>query len=417
MQFKCALSDGLQIQVSDCDLRLKNPDRLKAVADTRLMDTPREIAFDRLAKMAALVLHVPVTIISIIGENRQFFKADFGLKAPFDTLREVPVDDSICRYTLAGQEIIAADTKVHPLLKDHPTTEPWGIAAFISIPMVTPEGHVIGTFCAIDPSIHPWSENDLSVMRELTKAVMTEIELRTQLDDLTQERTMREQFVAALSHDLRNPIGVAKMSAQLLSDDDSDANERKELVRMIQENMERADSMIADLLNVTSLKTGEKMQIKVTECNLETVARSTVETLEKMHRRSISLKIVGKLQGYWDSNGLRRVIENLVGNGIKYGAPNCLVSVEITAENSHILINVHNEGNPIPPEMIERIFEPFRRAEAAMRSSQKGWGIGLTIVRALVQAHGGEISVRSNASDGTTFSVTIPKDSRPHMLA
>lgn len=417
MQFKTPLSDGLQLQVSDCDSRLANPARLKAVAETRLMDTPREIAFDRLAKMAALVLHVPVTIISIIGENRQFFKADFGLKAPFDTLREVPVDDSICRYTLAGQEIIAPDTKIHPLLKDHPTTEPWGIAAFISIPMVTSEGHVIGTFCAIDPSIHPWSENDLTVMRELTKGVMTEIELRTQLEEFTQERAMREQFVAALSHDLRNPIGVAKMSAQLLSNSDYDPNERKELVQMIQENMERADAMIADLLNVTSLKAGDKMQIKVTECNLETIAQSTIDTLEKMHRRSISLKIVGKLQGYWDSNGLRRVLENLVGNGIKYGTPNSRVSVEITAEDSHILINVHNHGNPIPPEMIERIFDPFHRADAAKKSLQTGWGIGLTIVRALIKAHGGEISVRSNDAEGTTFSVTLPKDSRQHLLA
>lgn len=413
MKFKSNLNDLVRSNVGVCDEKLSDPLRLKAVYDSGLLDTPREIAFDRLAKMAALVLKAPITIISIIGEKRQFFKANYGLATPFDVVREVAIDDSICRYNLAGEEIIAADTQKHPLLKDHHTTVAWGIGAFLSIPMVSDEGHVIGSFCAIDPKVHNWSEADLYLMRELTSAVMTEIQLRNQVQEMTADRVMREQFVAALSHDLRNPIGVAKMSAdELLSSDDTTPEDKKILTTMIQQNMERADSMIADLLNVTTLKLGDKMQIRITECDFEKLARSTVETLEKMNRREIALTVNGKPKGFWDPQAMRRILENLIGNGIKYGAPAKKINVDVTTENANLLIKVHNEGNPISADMIEKIFEPFRRSDSAVKSKEKGWGIGLPLVRGLVQAHNGEISVQSNADHGTTFQVIIPLDSR-----
>ncbi len=413
MKFNSDLDKTVQHKVAVCDGKLSDPARLKAINEAGLLDTPKEIAFDRLAKMAALVLKAPITIISIIGEKRQFFKANYGLTAPFDVVREVAIDDSICRYTLAGEEIVAADTKLHPLLKDHPTAISWGIAAFLSIPMVSDSGHVIGSFCAIDPQVHDWTDADLSLMRELTSAVMTEIQLRNQLQDMTSERAMREQFVAALSHDLRNPIGVAKMSAdELLSNDETKPEDRKMLTTMIQQNMERADSMIADLLNVTTLNAGEMMQIRVAECDFEKLARSTVETLEKMNRREIALKITGNQKGFWDAQAMRRILENLIGNGIKYGASGKKINVDVITEKATLLIKVHNEGNPIPADMIEKIFEPFRRSDSAMKSKQKGWGIGLTLVRGLVRAHNGEVSVQSNAEHGTTFQVRVPLDSR-----
>lgn len=412
MKFKNSLSQKIQENVEVCDSNLKNPARLRAVELTRLMDTPKDVSFDRLAKMAAVVLKVPVTIISIIGEKKQFFKADYGLKAPYDLVREVPIDDSICRYTLAGNEIVAADTSTDDLLKNHPTTGPWGITAFLSIPMITTEGHVIGSFCAIDSKIHSWSDDDLSIMRELTTAVMTEIQLLKQVEDMTIERRMREQFVAALSHDLRNPIGVAIMSAEILSEDGIESNERRLLVKMIRENMERADSMISDLLNVTFIKSGEKMQIKPTKNNMKQILNSTIENMSKLSRHAMVLNVSDDLEGYWDALGIRRILENLIGNGVKYGSLTTPITVSCRTIDRMVSIDVHNEGNPILPNMLESIFEPFKRSDSAKRSAQKGWGIGLTLVKGLVEAHHGNISVISNAEVGTTFSVKLPIDFR-----
>jgi signal transduction histidine kinase len=417
MKFTGVLNDELVDRVSMCDVRLRDPARLQAVADTGLMDSPRELAFDRLARMAALVLKAPITIISMIGDQRQFFKADFGLKAPFDVVREVPIDDSICRYTLAGHEIISSDTAKDHLLMNHPTTGPWGITAFMSIPMINADGHVLGSFCAIDNLVHDWTETDIALMRELTSAVMTEIGLRKEIDKLSEERLAREQFVAALSHDLRNPIGVAKMSAEILATEDLDFADRNKIIAMIKENMERADAMIGDLLTVTSLKSGDRMQIKLAPTKLGQIAKSATETISKLNGKDIDLQAFDDVNGFWDESGIRRIFENLIGNGIKYGSPNSKVSVVVKKLNSNVQIEVHNKGNPIPNDMIERIFEPFQRSEEAKNSSHKGWGIGLTLVKALVDAHGGSIAVESNVQHGTTFKVTLPVDSRNSIQA
>ncbi|MBC7658557.1 MAG: GAF domain-containing protein [Chitinophagaceae bacterium] len=175
MQFKGPFEPDTEKRIEASNRVLLDPSRLEALHRTGLMDTGNERAFDRLAHLAAKFLNVPLTIISLVGDKKQFFKAAYGLPSPFDHTREVPIEDSICRYTLYNKPIIASDVTTDPLLMYHPTVKPSGIGAFIAIPMATAEGEILGAFCAVDNKARPWSEQDIYLLTELTESVMTEI--------------------------------------------------------------------------------------------------------------------------------------------------------------------------------------------------------------------------------------------------
>src|SRR4051812_18304769 len=147
MQFSGVLDPTTLKRTQSCNLRLVDPARILAVNNTGLMDAGRQAAFDRLAQPAAKIVDAPLTIVSLVGADKQYFVADYGLPSPFRETRELPIDSSICRYTLEGESIISSNALRDPLLQFHPSTGPWGIVALIVIPLINSDGHVLGTFC------------------------------------------------------------------------------------------------------------------------------------------------------------------------------------------------------------------------------------------------------------------------------
>ncbi|QNA88786.1 sensor histidine kinase [Massilia sp. Dwa41.01b] len=117
--------------------------------------------------------------------------------------------------------------------------------------------------------------------------------------------------------------------------------------------------------------------------------------------------------GWWSRPALKRALENMVGNAVKYGSPGTTIRIRVRSVDERLLLSVHNEGNPIPVEDQESIFQMFRRAQSARAGEQKGWGIGLPYVRGVAESHGGSIALDSARERGTTFLIDIPIDARP----
>ncbi len=374
--------------------------------NTGLMDAGRQAAFDRLAQLAAKIVNAPLTIVSLVGAEKQYFVADYGLPSPFKESRELPIDCSICRYTLEGESIISSNALNDPLLKFHPSTGPWGIVALVVIPLINPDGHVLGTFCAIDSKEREWSEDEIHVMRELTLSVMTEINLRDQLLKLKAEQNLREMFIAALTHDLRTPLGVSKLSAQVLAHRFADQADVQSILTRIDRNLTHADRMIQDLLDASQIKSGKLISIQASECDPCSIAQEVIEELSAMHSDRFELETVN-VRITADPAGLRRIIENLAANAIKYGASDAPVRISLAKHEDRVELHVENKGAPISEEDQRTIFEPFNRAASAVQSREKGWGLGLSLVRGIAQAHGGDVSVRCFGGK-TCFTVTLP---------
>ena len=162
---------------------LTDPNRLAALEETGLLDSPNEQAFDRFTRLAGHLLQVPVVLVSLVTDERQFFKSSVG---PPDTLpenRETPLSHSLCRYVVETAEpFIVADTHADPNLRDKPAITEMGVRAYAGIPLRSADGHTLGSFCAIDMQPHDWTDAEMMVLRTLAEAVQTEIELRTALN-------------------------------------------------------------------------------------------------------------------------------------------------------------------------------------------------------------------------------------------
>lgn len=116
----------------------------------------------------------------------------------------------------------------------------------------------------------------------------------------------------------------------------------------------------------------------------------------------------------WDGEELRRALWNLGTNAVKYGAPDKPITITLKRSDSGARISVHNYGSVIAPEDRANLFDPFARTREAQTKGQTGWGLGLTLVRGCAEAHGGKVSIESDAAIGTTFTIHLPPDSRPY---
>lgn len=153
-----------------------DPERLAALAESGLVDSPPELAFDRFTRLAAEVLHVPVALFTLVTPDRQVFKSSVGV----GDLRETPLSHSFCRHVVeTGAPMEVVDARAHPRVHDNPAIQDFGIIAYLGMPLTTSDGVRLGALCAIDHEPRQWTGRDHGVLEDLAAAVMAEIELRS----------------------------------------------------------------------------------------------------------------------------------------------------------------------------------------------------------------------------------------------
>ena len=233
---------------------------------------------------------------------------------------------------------------------------------------------------------------------------------------------IREQFIATLTHDLRNPIGAVKLAAELIIDTTDELTtsatlkDIRDLSTRIVKNAKRADRMIQEMLDATVVQIGERLGVKISACDVKEIVLAAVEEFsqEQAQRLRVDLKSVN---GFWDVDAFQRSIENLINNAFKYGDEFGQISVKVDDTHGRVMVSVHNEGNPIPSENLETLFQVFRRADSAKTSGKQGWGIGLALARSTAEGMGGSLGVDSSSEGGTTFTMDLPRDARPFIDA
>jgi signal transduction histidine kinase len=181
-------------------------------------------------------------------------------------------------------------------------------------------------------------------------------------------------------------------------------------VNRVIENITRADRMIFDLLDVSRIKAGERLPLKIQNLDIQLLIQQTLQDLTTIYGDRFVFHSQPKIRGNWSPHDIRRLIENLASNAVKYGYPNTPIQVRLKQSGGYVQIEVHNEGNPLDKKNLVDLFEPFYRGATAQRSGKRGWGLGLTLVRGITEAHGGKIDVESDSGRGTTFRIILPTD-------
>lgn len=170
---------------------LGDPQRLAALERTQLLDSPAERAFDRLTALAGRELGVPITLVSLVTPDRQFFKSQCGLPAPLDVERETPLSHSFCKHVVQTEEpLVVVDAARDPRVADNLAIGELGVAAYAGYPL-TLDGEILGTFCALDTTPREWSARDLELLREMAGVATDIVELRTALLDASPGRELQ----------------------------------------------------------------------------------------------------------------------------------------------------------------------------------------------------------------------------------
>jgi PAS domain S-box-containing protein len=162
---------------------LADPGRLAAVRQTNLLDTPAEDAFDRVARMAARLLDVPIALVPLIEDDRQFFKACVGLPEPWASARQTPLSHSLCQHVVVARQPLAiGDTGRDAVARDNPLVRELGLAAYLGVPLIDDtSGYVLGSLCVADHRPRDWTPDQVAILTDLAGLVMTQIQLRAEL--------------------------------------------------------------------------------------------------------------------------------------------------------------------------------------------------------------------------------------------
>lgn len=256
------------------------------------------------------------------------------------------------------------------------------------------------------------------VTRDLTERKETEEQLRrlaaekAALAEKQHTQQFQERFLAVLGHDLRNPLAAVEMGAALLRRQRPDDANVIRILDRIDSSTGRMTRMIEQILDLTRSRLSGGLTVDRRELDLRSVVAATIDELSTAKPGRVITLLASEPQlGSWDRDRLEQVFSNLIGNAVQHGRAGAPVSVSVEpCGNGDVCVAVHNEGVPIPEDLQSKLFDPFRRGDRDSRTAATaGLGLGLYISREIVRAHGGELTVRSNDVEGTTFRVSLPR--------
>jgi len=191
---------------------LSDATRLAALRRYALLDTPAEQGFDRLTRLASRLVGAPISLISLVDEDRQFFKSQCGLPEPWASMRQTPLSHSFCQHVVIGREpLVIEDARHHPLVHDNLAIRDLGVVAYLGVPLTSSGGHHLGTLCVIDTKPREWLPEELELLLELSGSVITEIELRVALREIEREQAEREAVFARVTEQARDPHALARL--------------------------------------------------------------------------------------------------------------------------------------------------------------------------------------------------------------
>jgi signal transduction histidine kinase len=225
------------------------------------------------------------------------------------------------------------------------------------------------------------------------------------------QQGFRDLFMAALSHDFRGPLSNAVNYIELIRRD-AEPGQHGHFAARALFNLKRVDRMIQELLDATRANAGAQMSLNIERVDAGALAGEVIGDMVLRAGDRFRLEVSDAVTGWWDEDRLKQAITNLLENAVKYGREDTPITCRVSSLQGRMFIAVHNLGDPIPPELIPVLFQPFRRSLAAQNSRKTGWGLGLVMVQAIAQAHGGSVAVESTASDGTVFTLDILCDAR-----
>lgn len=343
-------------------------------------------------------------------------KIDFSLQVG----GELDVTTTLCHEIHTSHEtIIISKASEDERYCDHHTPKLYGFESYISAPVFLADGSFFGTICALDPLPAIFSrQSTLAMMESFAKLLSSQLEAEKQFEateaallDARQTAELREQFIALLGHDLRNPLSSIMSGAQLLLRRSKEPSVTRIVDHMLTATC-RASRLVDDVLDFARGRLGNGIPLNLRDCgNLHSVLTHIVSEMQSAHpQRLIEADIAPLGIVRCDSDRLAQLLSNLLANALTHGAVDGSISVSARIEAGDFILAVNNQGTPIPPERLRQVFQPYWREPSSVQS---GLGLGLYIINEIAISHGGTMRAASTSEAGTTFIFSMPTGASP----
>ena len=396
--------------------------RLAVLDSYGILDTPPERSFDDVVRLVSQLLAAPIAAVNLIARGRQWFKSEIGLGT-----REMPLDDSICRYALLEeQQMIVPDTRDDPRFRCNPlVTRESGLRFYAGALLKTRDGVPLGTLCVLDDKPRPQglSEQEQFVLATLAHQIMSQIELRKAMAEqdaliaaLRQADQRKDEFLAMLAHELRNPLAPIVSAATMLSSFNLDPSMVQRASEIVARQAGHMTSLIDDLLDVSRVTRG-KVELELRELDFKDVIADAIEQVRPLiekHRHRLTLDLPpARAIVVGDRKRLVQVMTNLLSNAAKYTLEGGRIEVVLSINGDALAVEIRDDGIGMSPDLIASAFDLFAQGARGLDRSQGGLGIGLALVRSLLKLHGGTVEASSEGPGrGSAFKVGLPLSTR-----
>lgn len=332
---------------------------------------------------------------------------------PHDTL---DIHSTLCENVRAsGQAVVIDAASTDPLYKDHVSPARFGFESYISVPIRRQNGEYFGTLCGLDPLPRDLSGSaalaSMTLFAELISQQLSSQqvleEAQVALLDARETAELREQFIAVLGHDLRNPLGTIITGAELMLLSLGDEKKLTILAKLVQGSGKRMAALVDDVVDLTRGKMGGGIALNMEhETQLDDALRQVVEELRSTYpKRDIRFEACALGSVWCDAARLGQLCSNLLKNALVYGDASKPVGVTAQIVDHVFELAVTNHGAAMSDDTIAHLFKPYWRAAA--KSPHEGLGLGLFIVGEIARSHGGTMTV-SSSDDLTTFLLRLP---------
>ncbi|THB63630.1 MAG: sensor histidine kinase [Spirochaetaceae bacterium] len=388
--------------------------RLAKLHSYHILDTLPEKEYNDIVQLIAAICKTPIADISLVDENRQWFKAQVGLKD-----QQTSRDIAFCAHTILGRDMLiiedaAKDQRFadNPLVLQNPN-----IRFYAGMPLITPEGYAIGSLCAIDTKPRVLSQEQKDALKVLAGYVVNLLELRLRDRKLAERNTelerinnLKDRLISIIAHDIKAPLNQFDAIVRLIEMDALDEQERQESFSDLRAIANSTTTMLENLLQWASrLISSDSIKIRdILFYSFLQKVTAEIQSSIGQKKNTIEFDFAEDCKISSDPDILHFVLRNLIVNANKFTS-NGTITIGCKKTASETRISVCDTGIGFDTKQIV-LFDPERKQSSLGTSGEKGSGLGLIFCNDFIEKLGGQICYDSQPSKGSTFTIILPEN-------
>jgi len=381
-------------------------ERLSWLKDLDILDTLEEKPYDDLTHIASQICDVPIALVSLIDETRQWFKSHHGLDAT-----ETPRELAFCGHAINQDEVFVIEDADHDeRFHDNPlVTEAPYVKFYAGAPLIMDNNIRIGTLCVIDNHARKMTDDQKESLAALARQVVSQLQLRLKIKEMHDLDKAKDEFLSMVSHELRTPLTSLKGSLGILNyQADSLSDAMKPMMDIAVRNADQLLVIVNDILDLAKMEAG-KLEMHFSKVNIVELAQQALQLNASYIERCTchaSLEVSSDVKSIFanaDQQRLLQVISNFISNSAKFSSDKGQIIISVDVDGDYVKLNVTDYGEGIPEEHQHKLFMKFQQLSGVENQKLPGTGLGLNISKHIIDAHHGEIGFDSVPNKKTTF--------------